>query len=122
MIETKWDLEQGLVFFEGVDSVSLNDIRAALMEAMSTEHYLQTHASVWDLTNAKIEISQMDIHEVIPSIQAVAATAPEGRKLAWVVEFELHSVIADLIYANYEWTTQWQVFKSVDEAIEWCMD
>ena len=121
MISTTWSTEEGLALFVGSGQVSLADIGRALQDAMSTEFYARTNASVWMLADAELDVTQADIYELIPSIEAIAASAPEGRKLAWVVEFELHKAIIDLIYKDYEWITEWRVFHKVDDALAWCV-
>ena len=120
MISTTWNTEQRLALFVGSGQVSLTDIGRALQDAMASECYARTGASVWMLADAELDVTQSDIYELIPSIEAIAASAPKGRKLAWVVEFELHRAIIDLIYKDYEWITEWRVFHNVDDALTWC--
>ena len=120
MISTTWNIDEGLALFVGSGQVSLIDIGTALQEAMSKDEYAATNASVWVLSDAELDVSQSDIYELIPSIEALAAAAPEGRKLAWVVEFELHKAIIDLVYKDYQWMSEWRVFQDLDEALAWC--
>ena len=97
----------------------MSDVMRSLATAISHPDYFKTKATIWDMRAGDFNVSAQELENSVPAIEGVTALPSNGRRVAWVVEFQAEAEIMEAIYRDHPWTSKWRMFTSIRQAEEW---
>ncbi len=119
MIETTWDKERGIILRRLEGEVSFSDMVACTKEGPTRDDFDAYRTTIWDFGKVKFTGDAETMAQQMPFVRDLTRDTGDGRKIAWVTTSPFTKALLEEYYRNNAWSSEWRVFDTTEEAIEW---
>ena len=119
MINTRLDVESGIVYQEAKGTFTWPDMLKAMASVISDERSAQCTKSLWDFTDANAALTMEEIEMDLAALQSNLSGKVKREKMAWVTSTELGKSVVEIYLSKFDWADEWRVFSDPASARAW---
>ena len=122
MIQSAYDAEMGVMIHVGHGEIALQEIVQAIAQWFKHEEFDPATPVLWDFSDAFLAIASDELAPVYDIVRAATDRKRKGGRTAWVHWSSLTRSLIELIFAEFDWGSDWQTFASREAGLRWVLE